>query len=130
MSTTVAYQRRTGSLTVIRWIFAVYFIGVGIAHFVVPAGLPPVMSWMYELSDGLHAVSGAAEILGGLGLVLPRLTGIAPRLLTTAAASGLAVVMLGAAVWHGGRGEWAQIVANLVVAAIMAFVAFREWRAA
>lgn len=116
------------AVTVIRWVFGIYFIAVGVLHFVVPDGLPPLMAWMYDLNDPMHALSGTAEILGGLGLILPRLTGIAPRL-TAAAASGLSIVMVGAAVWHVSRGEWAQIAGNLVVAGLMAFVAVREWQA-
>src|SRR3954464_6696272 len=40
---------------------------------------------------------GVAEVLGGLGLVLPGLTGIRPWL-TPLAAAGLAIIMIGAVV--------------------------------
>ena len=40
---------------------------------------------------------GVAEVLGGLGLVLPGLTGIRPRL-TPLAAAGLVIIMIGATV--------------------------------
>lgn len=115
-------------LQVLRWFFGVYFVAVGIMHFVLPAGLPQQMAWMYDLSGRLHLVAGIAEILGGLGLVLPRLTGIAPRL-TAFAAGGLALVMIGAAIWHVSRGEGTMIVGNLIMAAAMGFVAVKEWRA-
>jgi hypothetical protein len=85
------------------------------------------MAWMYELSDPVHAIAGTAEILGGLGLILPHLTGVAPRL-TVAAAAGLSLVMISAAAWHATRGEWVQILGNLVVAGLMASVALRQWR--
>ncbi len=127
MSIAVSTTRSHRTVSAIRWVFGIYFVAVGILHFVVPDGLPSLMAWMYELSGPLHAVAGTAEILGGLGLVLPRLIGVAPRL-TSPAASGLVVVMIGAAAWHGARGEWAQIFGNLVVAGLMAYVAFREWR--
>ena len=32
------------------------------------------MVWMYELSPGLHYFTGSAEIMAGLGLILPGLT--------------------------------------------------------
>jgi hypothetical protein len=80
---------------------------------------------MYDLDPTVHAISGAAEILGGLGLILPGLTRIMP-VLTVWAAVGLAAVMLLAAVWHIGRGELTNIAMNLLVAAIMAFIAFRR----
>lgn len=127
MSAAITTTQAPRAIPVIRWVFGVYFVAVGILHFLIPDGLPAFMGWMYELSDSLHAVAGTAEILGGLGLILPALVGIAPRL-TSAAASGLALLMVAAAVWHAGRGEWVQIPGNLVVAAVMAYVAVEEWR--
>lgn len=128
MSSAISTTRVLRNTTTIRWVFGIYFVAVGILHFVVPEGLPTFMAWMYELSAPLHAVAGTAEILGGLGLVLPPLVGVAPRL-ASAAALGLSLLMVGAAAWHGSRGEWAQILGNLIVAGIMAYVAVNEWRA-
>ncbi len=128
MSSAISTTRVLRTTTMIRWVFGIYFVAVGILHFVVPEGLPPFMAWMYELSASLHAVAGTAEILGGLGLVLPPLVGVAPRL-ASAAAWGLSLLMVGAAAWHGSRAEWAQTLGNLVVAGIMAYVAANEWRA-
>lgn len=114
-------------LWVLQIVFGLYFIGVGVAHFVVPEGLPAQMEWMYELSDTLHTVSGSAEILGGLGLILPAITRIRPELVAYAA-FGLALVMVGAIVWHLGRGESLQIVLNFVNAAILAFIGYGRLR--
>ena len=105
----------------------IYFIAVGILHFIVPDGLPGPMSWMYELSDGLHLASGTAEILGGLGLILPGLTRIQPGL-TAWAAAGLVLVMVGAAIWHLNRGEAGNLVQNGLLAVIVGFVAYGRWR--
>ena len=110
-------------LWVLQWVFGLYFLGVGIMHFVVPEGLPSTMSWMYELSDTMHAVSGGAEILGGLGLILPSLTRIQPRL-TVFAALGLGLVMIGAIIWHISRGEIANIGFNVLNLAVMAYIAY------
>jgi uncharacterized membrane protein YphA (DoxX/SURF4 family) len=107
--------------------FGLYFIATGVMHFVVPEGLPAQMAWMYDLPAGVHYVSGVAEIAGGLGLILPGLTRIRTEL-TPLAAAGLVVVMLAAAVWHLTRGEYPNIVGNLVAAAAMAFVADVRWR--
>ena len=85
-------------LWVLQIVFGLYFIGIGGAHFIVPDGLPAQMDWMYELSDTLHLVSGTAEILGGLGLILPAVTRIRPELVAYAAL-GLAAVMVGAVVF-------------------------------
>lgn len=114
-------------LWVLQVLFGVYFIFVGVMHFVVPDGLPGPMEWMYDLSDTLHYISGTAEILGGLGLILPGLTKIRPEL-TVFAALGLIIVMLGAVVWHLPREEPANIVTNLVNAGILGFIAYGRWR--
>jgi uncharacterized membrane protein len=59
---------------VMRWWFGVSFVAVGVYHFVRPeffvAIVPPYLPRPYELV----LVSGAFEILGGLGLLIPRLT--------------------------------------------------------
>ena len=110
-------------LWVLQWVFGLYFIAVGVMHFVVPEGLPSTMSWMYELSDTMHAVSGTAEILGGLGLILPSLTRIQPGL-TVLAAIGLAVVMIGAIIWHISRGEMANIGFNVLNLAVVTYIAY------
>ena len=96
-------------------------------HFIVPPNLPAPMLWMYDLSPLLHIVSGTAEILGGLGLILPGVTKIQTRL-TPLAASGLALVMILAIVYHIGRGEVGNLVMNLILAALLAFVAYGRWR--
>lgn len=116
-------------LWILQWIFGLYFIAVGVIHFTVPEGLPDLMGWMYELDDNLHIASGVAEILGGLGLILPGLTGIRQRL-TVFAALGLAVVMVGAVVWHVGRDEPISIATNILNMAVMGYVAYGRWKLA
>ena len=119
--------KSNGFLWAIQIIFGIYFIAIGVLHFVVPEGLPSAMEWMYELSDTLHLVTGTAEILGGLGLILPGLTKIRPEL-TIYAAAGLAILMVGALIYHLNRGEMQNIVTNVVVAAIMAYLAYARWK--
>lgn len=105
----------------------VFFIAMGVIHFVLPDNLPGPLGWMYDLSPLLQYISGTAEILGGLGLILPAATRVMP-ILTPLAAIGLALVMVGASVWHGDRGEVRNVITNLVVAAILIFVASYRWR--
>jgi len=123
----VVEARADGVVTAIRWLFGLYFIAVGVVHFVVPEGLPSPLAWMYELSTTLHITAGTLEILGGLGLILPRATGVLPRL-TAAAAAGLAALMVAAIAWHIGRDEWTSAIMNFVVATSMAYVAVHESR--
>jgi VIT1/CCC1 family predicted Fe2+/Mn2+ transporter len=82
---------------------------------------------MYDLSPGLRWFSGIAENLGGLGLILP---GLFKRYtwLTPLAAAGLGLVMVGAAVFHITRGEYANIVQNIILGALAIFVAYGRWK--
>lgn len=114
-------------LWVLQIFLGIYFIFVGVLHFIVPAGLPAPMSWMYDLTPALHAISGVAEILGGLGLILPAITRIQTRLVPLAAV-GLALVMVLAVFYHIARAEYTNIAFNLINAALLAFVAYGRWK--
>jgi uncharacterized membrane protein len=114
-------------LWVLQFFLAFYFLFTGVVHFVLPPGLPEQMHWMYELSPTLHYISGAAEILGGLGLILPGITRI-KTWLTPLAAAGLMVVMILAAFWHLPRGESLNIGMNLVLVLLTGFVAYARWK--
>jgi hypothetical protein len=81
------------------------------------------MQWMTALPNSLLVFIGMSEILGGIGLILPAITGILPEL-TAWAATGLSVVMVLAALFHVTRREFQAIVVNLVLFALAAFVAY------
>lgn len=115
------------ALWILQVLFGLYFTGVGVSHFIVPPGLPAPMAWMYDLSPTLHMVSGALEILGGLGLILPSLTKIQPRL-TPLAGVGLVLVMVGAMIWHLQRGEPFNMIQNGILAIILGFIAYGRWK--
>ena len=117
------------ALWILQVLLGVYFIFVGVSHFIIPPGLPAMMSWMYELSPTLHTISGTLEILGGLGLILPSVTKIQPRL-TPLAGTGLALVMIGALIWHLQRGEPQNMGFNVVLALLTGFVAYGRWKLA
>ena len=74
------------------------------------------------LSASSIKLIGAVEVAGAFGLILPWLTGVAP-ILTPAAAVGLALLQVGAAVFHGRRGEYKQWPVNAVFLALAAFIA-------
>ncbi len=114
-------------LWILQIFFGIYFIFVGVMHFVLPEGLPGPMEWMYELSDTTHSIVGIAEVLGGLGLILPSVTRIRPEL-TVYAAIGLVLVMIGAIIWHATRSETSSIAQNVIIGAILGFVAYGRAR--
>jgi hypothetical protein len=96
-------------------------------HFVLPPDLPAPLEWMYALPTPLHSIAGAAEVLAAFGLILPGLIGFHTRV-TSLAALGLAVVMIGAIVFHTQRGESLNAVVNAVVTALATIVAYGRWR--
>jgi uncharacterized membrane protein YphA (DoxX/SURF4 family) len=67
-----------------------------------------------------------AEVLGGIGMILPGLLRICPGL-TPLAAVGLVIIMAGAAVMTASMGFVAAIV-PFVVGIAAAFVAYGRWR--
>jgi len=73
-----------------RWCLAVFFIGAGVNHFVMGRAyrriVPPSLS---AHAKGLVEISGAAEIAGGVGVLLP----------PTRRAAGIALIVLLAAVF-------------------------------
>jgi uncharacterized membrane protein len=54
-----------------RRIFAGIFVVAGLAHFVVPQVYRPMMPPWLPAHDLLIGLSGAAEVAGGIGLLLP-----------------------------------------------------------
>ena len=72
---------------------------------------------------------GVAELLGGLGLILPGLLGIRPGL-TPLAAAGLVLLMIGATVYQLAAGQIASALFAAAVGFLCAFVAYGRWRLA
>lgn len=80
------------------------------------------MTFVEDFSAISVKLIGVAEVLGALGLILPRATGIAP-VLTPIAAVGLAVIMIGAAVTHLRRKESKSVGPNALLFVLAVFVA-------
>jgi len=70
---------------------------------------------------------GVAESLGALGLILPGITRLLPRL-TVWAATGLMIVAGSASVYHFIRGENSSAVYTAVLFVIITFVAYMRWK--
>jgi uncharacterized membrane protein len=110
---------------IISGLLAFAFLAGGIVRLLVPAstyGTWPNQQWILSVPRaGIVAIS-IAEILGAIGLILPALTGIAP-ILTPLAACGLALIMVGALVFHLRRREWPNVPVALVLITLLTFVA-------
>jgi uncharacterized membrane protein YphA (DoxX/SURF4 family) len=90
---------------------------------------PRMGGWIDDFSDNTIKLIGAAEVLGGLGLILPAATGILPWL-TPLAAVGLAVIMVLAAIIHARRKENSTLPINVVLfvlAAVVVWGRFGPW---
>ena len=81
------------------------------------------MGWAEDFSDGAVKGIGALEVLGALGLILPAVFDVA-TVLVPIAATGLALIMLGAAVTHARRHESQMVVVNVVLLLLAAFEAW------
>jgi uncharacterized membrane protein YphA (DoxX/SURF4 family) len=79
--------------------------------------------WVAAIPRGLLTFIAICEFLGGVGVILPAVSGILPWL-TPLAASGLALIMLLAAGFHLVRREYPSIAFNLVLLVLAAFVAY------
>ncbi|MEW2527350.1 DoxX family protein [Streptomyces sp. NPDC047071] len=90
--------------------------------------LLPMMAWVDDTPMPVVRGIGAVEVLGALGLVLPPLTGVAPRL-GAAAAVGFVALQLGAIRVHLRRGDRAVAlnVALLLAAAVTAGLSTAWW---
>lgn len=85
----------------------------------------PAMGWAADFSPGVLKFIGTAEVAGALGLILPAALGIATWLVP-AAAIGLGLLMIGAAITHGRRKEIPNVAVNLVLLAVAVFVAIQR----
>src|SRR5881628_2849575 len=127
---TDGYRRGRSTMSIALWIvqglLAALFLFAGGAKLALPldqmAGPVALPGWFLRFL-------GVAEVLGGLGLVLPGLLRIRPGL-TPLAAAGLVIIMIGATVITLVGGMVAVALMNLVVALLAAFVAYGRWRLA
>jgi hypothetical protein len=105
-------------------LLGITFAGTGIWKLTTPiAELAAKMPWMGEVSPGFLYTTAVFDLLGGLGLLLPSVTRIKPRL-TVLAALGCATLMAGAIVFHVTRGEAANTPFNFVLIALSLFIAW------
>lgn len=87
------------------------------------------MAWTLGVPTWVVRFNATAELAGALGLLLPSITRVQPRL-TALAALGLTTVMVLAIGLHLTRGELAAIIAPAVLGSLATFVAWgRSWAA-
>lgn len=59
-------------MLIARWLLAVFFVVAGLNHFRDPAFYLAMIPPMLPAPEALNVISGAAEILGGVGVLIAR----------------------------------------------------------
>ena len=118
-------SRKTGiALWVVQSLLGALFLFAGSMKFIIPVAEMtkqiPFPGWF------LHFI-GVAEVLGGIGLILPSVLRIKP-VLTPVAASGLVIIMIGATVTTLFTPAPAGAVMPFVVGLLATFVAYGRTR--
>jgi hypothetical protein len=100
------------------------FVGTATWKWLTPRDqLGAMLPWVLEHPPWFLHVTAAADLAGGLGVLLPTLTGIRPRLLTVLASYGLMALMACAVAFHWSRGEFVQTPFNFVLMGMAFYVA-------
>ena len=112
-------------MNIVLWIFAgvlaAVFLLAGTMKVAAPKEkLLSTMAWAKTWPEPRLKALGAVEVLGAIGLILPRALDIAP-VLTPVAAVGCAIVMFGAMITHARMKDYAGL-AMPVVLLILAIV--------
>jgi len=114
------------ALWVVQWLRGLLFVFAGGIKLVMPI---EEMTKEIALPGAFLRFIGVAELLGGLGLVLPGLTGIRPEL-TPLAAAGLTIIMIGAVPLSFMTGGAATALMPLIVGLLLVYVAYGRWQSA
>jgi uncharacterized membrane protein len=110
------------ALWIVQGLLALAFLLAGVMKTFAPLEtLKKNMAWAGQVPVALVRFIGIAELLGGIGLILPAVTHILPWL-TVAAAVGLVLVMILAALYHASHKEWSSIGVNAVLLLLALFI--------
>jgi uncharacterized membrane protein YphA (DoxX/SURF4 family) len=110
------------ALWIAQGLVAVVFCISGFTKLATPiTELAAVMPWAGQVPPGFVRFIGLVDLAGGIGILLPALTRIQPRL-TVLAALGCVVLQVLAFGFHASRGEFSVLPVNVVLLALSAFV--------
>ncbi|HKO47620.1 MAG TPA: DoxX family protein [Polyangiaceae bacterium] len=114
-------------LWVTQALLALTFVGGGLWKLLTPlAGLAQMIPWAGQVPAGFLYMTAWVDLCGGLGVSLPALTGIKPRL-TVLAALGCGLLQVCAIAFHLSRGEAANTPFNFLLVGLSLFVAWGRY---
>jgi hypothetical protein len=116
----------TQALWIVQGLLALLFLFAGGMKLVLPL---EDLAGPVALPGPFVRFIGVVEVLGAIGLILPGLLRIRPGL-TSLAAAGLVIIMIGATVIGLMIGDVAMALIPLGVGLLAAFVAYGRWRLA
>jgi uncharacterized membrane protein YphA (DoxX/SURF4 family) len=116
-------------MNIVLWILAALLAAVFLAAGGMKLAQPkeklaasPNMAWAEDFSPRTLKAIGVLEVLAAVGLILPAALGIVP-ILVPLAATGLVLLMVGAAITHARRKESRAVVTNVVLIVLALVVA-------
>jgi uncharacterized membrane protein len=111
-------------ILIVQIVLGLAFICLGVVHLTQRSQHRKGMEWLQDVPATAMAAISVLEILGGIGLIAPWVTGILP-VLTPITAAAIVLLMLFAMVFHARRqGETPNMAFNVVLGLIAAFVAY------
>jgi uncharacterized membrane protein YphA (DoxX/SURF4 family) len=114
------------TLWVVQGALALLFVFAGSMKLILPA---EAMAGAIALPGTFMRFIGVVEMLGGVGLVLPWLLRIRPRL-TPIAAGGLMIIMTGATVLSAATGGASSAIVPSLVGLLTGSIAYARWQQA
>ena len=116
-------------MNILLWVLQVCLAAAFLAHGLLFLSPPAEMveQMNASLPRWFQLFLGVAEVLAAVGLTLPGITRIYPRLVVWAAV-GVMVVLVSATVFHVVRGEISSAVITTVLLAVATFVAYMRYR--
>jgi len=116
-------------MNVVLWVLQILLAVVFLLHGLLFLNPPPDIAVQMDASlpRWFQLCLGTAEVLAAVGLVVPGLLRIQPRLVAWAA-DGVAFVLLSATVWHVVRAEYSSSLITLVLLAMAGLLAWMRHR--
>ena len=122
--TTAKINKTNIALWIVQAVLALLFLMAGFQKAFRPLDLvAQTINWVADVPPALVRFIGISELLAAIGLILPAATRIQPRL-TIFAATGIALIMMFAMIFHITRNEFFALPINAAFLTLSVFVAY------